>query len=230
MFKSKPKVRDFERGEADLSETIMSFQEKSLILGIAGGGEAGKTSVACSIAKFFGNDDVIVIKQDTYDRAKNNLLPEEQDQTNFDHRVTFDMDRLADQLGGLLAGREVMIPCYDCTTHCTKEKRLSINFAEVIIIEGMLIFTHERLRELMDLKIFLSVGNDIQQSKKTLDPVIDQYMEVVRPMHRAVVELGKQFADIIMTNWDNQDAVEMVITFISGLKHIRKIKTVSLLT
>ena len=200
----------------------MSNNSKTMIIGVAGGTESGKTTLAENIARAFG-DRVAVITHDSYYRAQNDMSYEERCRQNYDHLDAFETDLLCEHLDSLARGKAVDVPVYDYTVHNRSDKTQRVEPRAVVILEGILIFCDERLREKMDLKIFVDtdaderilrrIARDTKERGRSLDSVIDQYLTTVKPMHDAFVEPYKRYADVIVPGGgSNPAALDMIIT------------------
>ncbi len=200
----------------------MNKNENILIIGIAGGTGSGKTTLARHISDAFG-DRMAVITHDSYYRAQNELSYEERCRQNYDHPDAFETELLCEHLERLCRGETVEVPVYDYTLHNRSDKTLRVEPRSVIVLEGILLFTDERLRNWMDLKIFVDTDaderilrrilRDTEERGRTLSSVIDQYLTTVKPMHDAFVEPYKRYADIIVPGGgSNPAALDMIIT------------------
>lgn len=200
----------------------MSNNSKTMIIGVAGGTGSGKTTLAENIARAFG-DRVAVITHDSYYRAQNDMSYEERCKQNYDHPDAFETDLLCEHLDSLARGEAVDVPVYDYTVHNRSDTTQRVEPRAVVILEGILIFCDERLREKMDLKIFVDtdaderilrrIARDTKERDRSLDSVIDQYLTTVKPMHDAFVEPYKRYADVIVPGGgSNPAALDMIIT------------------
>ncbi len=200
----------------------MKKNENILIIGIAGGTGSGKTTLARHISDAFG-DRMAVMTHDSYYRAQNDMTYEERCRQNYDHPDAFETELLCEHLERLCSGEAVEMPVYDYTVHNRSEKTVRVEPRAVIVLEGILLFTDERLRECMDLKIFVDTDaderilrrilRDTEERGRTLSSVIDQYLTTVKPMHDAFVEPYKRYADIIVPGGgSNPAALDMIIT------------------
>ena len=206
---------------------------KPIVIGIAGGSGSGKTSVTNEICKRFSKDSILVIEQDDYYKDQSDKTFEERLLTNYDHPDAFDNDLLITQLKQLLTYESILKPSYDYKRHTRSEKVTEVAPKDVIIVEGILIFHNEQLRNLMDIKIFVDtdadvriigrISRDINDRVRTLDSVIDQYLNFVRPMHLQFIEPSKYNADIIIPEGgENYVAIDMVATKIK--QYIKQVK------
>lgn len=192
-----------------------------LIVGIAGGSGSGKTTLVQEILKLLPGQSVVVIPHDAYYKDNSQLSLEERRRINYDHPGSIDTDLLVKHLAALKAGRAIERPTYDFTTYTHQPATVHVEPTDVIIVEGILILENRRLRELMDLKLFVDTDadirfirrltRDIQERGRTLDSVIQQYMETVRPMHLEFVEPSKRHADVIIPEGGlNEAAIAMI--------------------
>lgn len=181
-----------------------------LIIGIAGGTGSGKTTVVNQIIKQLPNDEVCVISQDSYYRATDNLSYEERIKINFDHPRAIDFDLLIKHLKELKKGKTVNQPVYSFVTHNRTKDTVKTHPRKVVIVEGILIFNSEELRDLFDIKIFVHaetderlirrVRRDISERGRDIDEVLNRYQTTLKPMHQQFIEPTKNFADIIIPN------------------------------
>ena len=192
-----------------------------LIIGIAGGSGSGKTTVVKAITEQL-KENVVVIPQDSYYKDLSHMTEEQKRVHNFDHPDSIDFDLLSEQLHELREGREVEQPIYSYIT-CGRSKTETVNVkpADVIIVEGILIFTDPALRELMDIKIFVDaddddrlmrvMARDIVERGKTVEWVIERYSNTVKPMYLQFIEPSKRYADIIIPQGGhNKVAVDVI--------------------
>lgn len=197
--------------------------ETPLIIGIAGGSGSGKSSVTARILERLGKDRAAVILHDSYYHGVRAFggLPESE--VNFDHPDALETSLLAEHLEQLRAGRAVDVPSYDYETHTRSSETCRVEGAEIIIVDGILLFAVPVLRELMDIRIFVDtdaderlirrIRRDTRERGRSLDSVLDQYLHSVRPMHLEFVEPSKQWADLIIPRGgENRIAVEMVVS------------------
>ena len=192
------------------------------IIGIAGGTGSGKTTVVKEIVNSLPEGSVAVIPQDSYYKDLGHLSEQEKRVHNFDHPDSIDFDLLRAQLKDLREGKTVEQPIYSYLT-CgrSKDETLTVKPADIIIVEGILIFTDHKLRELMDIKIFVDaddddrlmrvMARDIIERGKTVDTVIERYSKTVKPMYLQFIEPSKRYADIIIPQGGhNKVAIEMI--------------------
>lgn len=206
----------------------MSETKKPIVIGVTGGSGSGKTSVSKAILNEFKDHSIMLFEQDAYYKNQDHLSFEERLKTNYDHPFAFDTDLLIEQLTKLINYEGVDKPVYDYEAHTRSEKTIRQEPKEVIIIEGILILEDERLRELMDIKVYVDTEDDIriirrikrdmEERGRTLDSVIDQYLTVVKPMFTQFIEPTKKFADIIIPEGgSNQVAIDLMTTKIDSI-------------
>jgi len=202
---------------------------KPILIGIAGGTGSGKTLVARTLAERLGSDRVVVIEQDSYYRDNWDLPFEERAKVNYDHPDAFDHDLLLDHVQRLLKGESIDVPVYDYSQHTRdRERSTRIENHLIVILEGILVLHDPVLREKMDIKVFVDADadvrfirrlrRDVKERGRTLDSVVEQYENVVRPMHMQFSEPTKRFADIIMPQGGkNMVAIDLLQTKIASL-------------
>ena len=205
----------------------MVFNNKSiLIIGIGGGSGSGKTRLSKRILQSLGDNNINIISHDNYYKDLSHLNIEERNKINFDHPNSLDTELLINHLKEIKKKNTVQIPVYDFSTH-TREfnKTIEIIPTSIIIVEGILIFTDNKLLELFDLKVYVDVNSDIRyirrqerditERARTRDQVIKQYMQTVRPMHNNFVEPSKVHADIIIPSEKSNDiALNLIVSAI----------------
>lgn len=197
-----------------------------LIIGIAGGTGSGKTTVVNQIVKQLPNDEVCVISQDSYYKATDSLSYDERTKINFDHPRAIDFDLLIKHLKELKKGKNVNQPIYSFVTHNRTKDTVKTHPRKVVIVEGILIFNSEELRDLFDIKIFVHaetderlirrVRRDITERGRDIDEVLNRYQNTLKPMHQQFIEPTKNFADIIIPNdRHNTVAIDIVRSVIN---------------
>jgi len=198
---------------------------KPLIIGIAGGTGSGKTTVAKKIAQALPQASVAFLDMDGYYRNLAHLPMDERRQINWDHPQAFDLDLFVSHLKQLARGEPVEKPVYDFTTHVRSSRTERITPADVIVVDGILLFVDERVRALCDVKVFVDADPDIRlvrriqrdmsERDRPLEEILQQYLTTVRPMHQQFVEPSKRYADIILPRGgENAVAIEMILTTI----------------
>lgn len=191
-----------------------------LIIGIAGGSGSGKSTIARLIAEKFG-DDVTVLRHDDYYKAQHDLTLEERAKQNYDCPEAFDTALMAEHIRALRAGQAIDCPIYDYMIHDRVTETRRIEPRPVLLIDGILVLADARLRDLMDIRIFVDtdadirilrrIRRDVNKRQRTLESVMEQYMATVKPMHEAYVEPRKKYADIIIPEGGhNLVALEML--------------------
>jgi uridine kinase len=193
-----------------------------LVIGIAGGSGSGKTTVVKAIADNLKGEKVVIIPQDSYYKDSSDLTDEEKRHHNFDHPDAIDWELLCEQLEDLKAGKTIHQPVYSYIS-CSRSKTetVTVEPADVIIIEGILIFTCKELRDQMDIKIFVDaddddrlmrvMARDITERGKDVRWVIERYTNTVKPMYLQFIEPSKRYADIIIPQGGhNKVAIDVI--------------------
>lgn len=204
------------------------MKQKPIVIGVAGGSGSGKTSVTRAIVESFAGHSILMIEQDYYYKDQSHLEFEQRLQTNYDHPFAFDNDLLIEHINKLLNYEAIEKPVYDYALHTRSEEVIHVEPKEVIILEGILILEDERLRNLMDMKLFVDTDadiriirrmlRDIKERGRTIESVIDQYVSVVRPMHNQFIEPTKRYADIIIPEGgQNYVAIDLMVTKIKTI-------------
>lgn len=199
-----------------------------VVVGIAGGSGSGKTTVIQRILERVGWDRIAYLPHDAYYKDAAHLPPSERVHLNFDHPNSLDNALLIEHIHKLGQGQAVDVPVYDFTTYTRSHQIRRVSPSPVILVEGILVFADEALRNLMDIKIFVETDadirfirrllRDINERGRSVQSVVDQYLHTVRPMHLRFVEPTKRYADIIIPEGGyNEVAVEMVIGRIEAL-------------
>ncbi len=205
-----------------------------LIIGIAGGTGSGKTTVVKKMVEQCPPSEVVVLPQDAYYKDNSDLPLEERLEMNFDHPNAVEFELLVKHINDLKAGRPIQMPIYSYLT-CTRSKEtIYISPKKVIIVEGILIFTHAELRDLFDIKVFVDadaddrlmrvIKRDIIERGRSVDKVLERYVKTVKPSHLQFIEPTKSYADIIVPQGgDNVVAIDILTHVIE-----RKLKTMEL--
>lgn len=191
-----------------------------LVIEIAGGSGSGKTTLTNQIAAQF-LEQVTVIKHDNYYKAHDDMDYDERSRLNYDHPNAFDTELMIEHLKALKQGKSVECPIYDYTIHNRSKDTITIAPNKVIIVEGILIFENKDLCDLMDIRIFVDtdadlriirrIQRDVMERARSLESVINQYLETVKPMHEQYVEPSKKNANVIVPEGGyNQAAMEMI--------------------
>jgi uridine kinase len=195
---------------------------RPILIGITGGTGSGKSTIAREIFNKFSEECIAMIEQDSYYKDQTSLSFEQRVKTNYDHPDAFDTDLLIQHLKALLDGKAINKPIYDFEKHNRKETTIEINPKEIIILEGILILQEKSIRDLLDIKIYVDTDadvriirrlqRDINERGRTVDSVINQYMNIVRPMHMQFIEPTKRYADIIIPEGGhNRVAIDMMV-------------------
>ena len=198
---------------------------KSLVIGIAGGSGSGKTTLLKNIIEAFG-PAITVISHDNYYKRHDEMTYEARCKLNYDEPAALETDLMVRQLDALRRGEEILCPVYDFTVHNRSDETLLIKPERVIIVEGILIFENKELRDLMDIKIYVDadadiricrrIKRDVNKRGRSLESVITQYQETVKPMHEKYVEPSKKYADIVVPEGGkNLVALAMIQGYIS---------------
>jgi uridine kinase len=204
--------------------SISLFPEETFVIGISGGTGSGKTTLANKIHQQFFNSTLI--SQDSYYKDQTHLSMEERDQVNFDHPNSLEFSLLKEQLMDLKNGLPIKLPVYSFHEHARLDTTNWIEPSRIIIVEGMLLFAAEELRDLFDLKIFVDTDadvrilrrleRDIKERSRDFKSVVKQYLETVKPMHENFVEPSKKHADlIVLGEGDNQAVVDLIVRKLS---------------
>lgn len=199
-----------------------SVPRKPLLIGIAGGTGSGKSTVARNVAQALGSGDVAFIEMDAYYRDLGTMPMDERRRRNYDHPDAFDLDLLVANLAQLADGQAIEAPVYDFAAHARAPHTRRVAPAPVIVVDGILLFVDERLRALLDVKVFVDadadvrlgrrIRRDIAERGRQIDDVLDQYFSTVQPMHLQFVEPSKRYADVIVPRGgQNLVAVEMIV-------------------
>ncbi|MFN8322247.1 MAG: uridine kinase [Chitinophagales bacterium] len=195
-----------------------------LIIGIAGGSGSGKTTVVKKIMSSFSREQVTIVSQDSYYKDNSHITPEERLDINFDHPESIEFDLLVKHMQELRAGRAIEEPTYDYITSTRQKKTIHVEPNHVIIVEGILLFTDKRVRDLCDIKVFVDaepddrliriIERDMRERGRTAQQVIERYA-LVKEMHVQFIEPTKRFVDIIIPQGgENQVAIDVLVATI----------------
>lgn len=201
---------------------------QTIVIGVAGGSGSGKTTVALNLLKLVGDNQVAYLSHDFYYKDAGYLPLNERQKLNCDHPDAFDNDLLVEHLNQLKQGQDVAVPIYDFKTYLRQQETQVLQAQRVILIDGILIFADKRLRNLMDVKIFVDTDadirfirrlqRDIMERGRSTELVVEQYLNTVRPMHLEFVEPSKRYADIIVPEGGfNEVATQMIASRIKAL-------------
>jgi uridine kinase len=196
--------------------------KKPILIGITGGTGSGKTTVAEAIYNAFPNNTITMIMQDSYYKDQSHITFEERLKTNYDHPNAIDTLCLIDHLKKLMSGNSVDMPIYDFTLHTRKDETVKVEPTDIIIVEGILVLDDITLRNLLDVKIYVDTDadirilrrmiRDINERGRSIESVVNQYLQVVRPMHEQFTEPTKRYADIIIPEGGkNKVAIDIII-------------------
>lgn len=191
-----------------------------IVIGIAGGSGSGKTTLMKNLMQHFA-DDITVLSHDNYYRAHNELPYEQRSKLNYDHPDAFETDLMIEHLKQLKEGHAIECPTYDYTVHNRAEETILVEPRKVIVVEGILIFQDKELCDQMDIKIYVDtdadvrlirrIKRDVAKRGRSLESVLTQYLDTVKPMHELFVEPSKKNADIIVVGGGkNLVALEMI--------------------
>jgi uridine kinase len=205
-----------------------------LIVGIAGGTGSGKTTVVRKVIEVFPNNEVIVLPQDAYYKDNSHMALEERQKINFDHPDAVEFSLLIEQLGNLKEGKHVQMPVYSYLTCVRSKETITLKPARVALVEGILILTDSKLRDLLDIKVFVDadaddrlgrvITRDIVERGRSVFNVLERYHETVKPSHLQFIEPSKRYADLIIPGGgENQVGIEVLISIIE--KHLQREKT-----
>jgi uridine kinase len=204
------------------------MDKNGVLIGISGASGSGKTLVAQTLYDTLGSQQVVTLQEDSYYKDLSHLPFEKRTQFNFDHPDAFDHALLITHLKDLLNGETIQHPVYDFTTHTRKKTTKTLGPHRIIILEGILVLTIPELRDLMDIKIFVDtpadicfirrLQRDIHERKRTVESVINQYQNTVRPMFMQFIEPSKRYADIIIPHGGrNVIAIDIIRAKIENL-------------
>ena len=193
-----------------------------VIIGVAGGTGSGKTTVVREIVSRLGPEDVAVVQHDSYYRDRSGIPPAERAGINYDHPDALETSLLVEHLRALREGHPVDVPVYDFSTHTRTTEVVPLPPRKVVIVEGILVLAEPDLRDLMSMRVFVDTDADIRMIRRlrrdmrdrgrTLESVVEQYLETVRPMHLEFVEPSKRHAHIIIPEGgENEVAVDMLV-------------------
>jgi len=198
------------------------------LIGVAGGSGSGKTTVVRKIVELLPEEHVAVIPQDAYYKDQGHITLEDRKKVNYDHPLAFDNELLIEQLREMLAGKVVLQPLYSFINYTRLPETQRIEPRPIYIIEGILVLEDPGIRELLDLKVYVDtdadvrfirrLGRDIAERGRSVDSVISQYLEVVRPMHLQFIEPTKRYADVIVPEGGaNEVAIDLLVSKIRSV-------------
>lgn len=191
-----------------------------LMIGIAGGTGSGKSTLTEKLKKTFG-DDITVISYDNYYRSQNQLSMEERKKTNYDHPKALETELLVEHLAALKRGETIEAPVYDFTQHTRSRETITLTPTKIILVEGILVLADKRIRELLDIKIYVDadaderilrrVARDVKERGRTLEDVTAQYLETVKPMHYIYVAPSRRDADLVVNSGRNPVVFDLLV-------------------
>lgn len=198
-------------------------KRRPIIIGVTGGSGSGKTSVSHAMCDSLAGHSILMVEEDSYYKNQDHLPMEERVKTNYDHPDAFDTDLLIEQLNDLLNWKSIKKPVYDYVAHTRSKEVVEVEPTEVIILEGILVLNDPRVRDLLDIKIFVDTDDDIrllrriqrdmEERGRSLDSIITQYISTVKPMYHQFIEPTKRYADIIIPEGgQNQVAIDIMVT------------------
>lgn len=198
---------------------------KPIVIGVAGGSGSGKTTISKKIVEMVGRDRVAWVQHDAYYRHRPELSLEERQAQNYDHPNSLETPLMVAHVQDLLNGLPAAVPVYDFADHLRSPHVNLVEPAQIILVEGILIFAEPALRKLMDVKVYVDtdpdvrfirrLGRDMTERGRSMESVIEQYMDTVRPMHLQFVEPSKRQADVIIPEGGhNEVAMDMVVALL----------------
>lgn len=196
-------------------------KKNTIIIGISGASASGKSLLANTIVNELGSDQVVVISEDSYYKDHSNLPFEERAKINYDHPDAIDHELLKQHLSQLQQGLSIEVPIYNHALHVRAKETRTIGNHAIIVLEGILLFVEKSLRELMDIRIFMETAldiclirrlkRDIKERQRSLDSVLKQYEDTVRPMYLQFIDPSKRYADLIVPRGGgNRIAIDMI--------------------
>lgn len=196
-------------------------KKSTIIIGISGASASGKSLLANTIVSELGSDQVVVISEDSYYKDHSNIPFEERAQINYDHPDSMDHELLRQHLEMLQQGKSIDVPIYNHAQHIREKETRRIGQHAIIVLEGILLFVDPHLRERMDIRIFMETAldiclirrlkRDIKDRGRSLDSVLKQYEDTVRPMYLQFIDPSKRYADLIVPRGGgNRIAIDMI--------------------
>ncbi len=203
-------------------------QRRPFVIGVSGGTGSGKTTVSRSIQSTVGAERIAYLEHDSYYNDHSHLSPEERSLCNYDHPDSLDTALLVKHLHALCSWHAIDVPIYDFATHSRTSETHRVMPAPIVLLEGILIFSEKELRDNMDMRIYVDTDadlrfirrlhRDVEERGRTLESIINQYINTVRPMHMEFVEPSKRYADIIIPEGgNNRVAMEMIVSRILAI-------------
>lgn len=206
----------------------MTKRKQPIIIGVTGGSGSGKTSVSQAIYEQMAGKSIMMLQQDTYYNDQSDMTMEERKQVNYDHPLAFDTERLIADLTKLRIFETIEMPVYNYAEFNRSKETIRTEAKDVIILEGIMILDDARLRDLMDIKVFVDTDDDIriirrikrdmEERGRSLDSIITQYLKTVKPMYHQFVEPSKRYADIIVPEGgENKVAIDLLSTKVNDI-------------
>ena len=201
----------------------MSTKNSPIIIGVTGGSGSGKTTVSQKILEELHGHSISIIQQDSYYKDQAEKTMEERRAVNYDHPLSFDADLLYEHLKMLKNNQKIEVPIYDYKISTRSSEVIEQDPTDVIILEGILILADERIRDMLDIKVYVDTDDDIriirrirrdmEQRARTLDSIINQYLTGVKPMYHQFIEPTKRYADVIIPEGGkNSVAIDLLVT------------------
>ena len=201
---------------------------RPVVIGVTGGSGSGKTTVSNAIYNQLSGQSLLILQQDSYYNDQSEMTMAERHAVNYDHPLAFDTDLMIKQIKQLLAYQPIEKPVYDYEQYTRSDKTIHQEPRDVIIVAGVLILDDQRLRDLMDIKVFVDtdddiriirrIQRDIKERGRTLDSVIGQYLATVKPMYHQFVEPTKRYADLIVPEGgENEVAIDLLTTKVRSI-------------
>lgn len=201
----------------------------SCIIGIAGGSASGKTTIVNIIKNSF-KEDIELMSHDSYYKSHDHLIMEERAKQNYDHPASFDTEQMICDIEDLKQGKSILKPVYDYSNHTRSNEKIQVMPKKVILIEGILILEDERLRDLMDIKVYVDtdaderlmrrITRDMKERGRSIESILTQYRETVKPMHEQFIEPSKKYADLIIPRGGkNAIAIHILMQHLDMLLH-----------
>ena len=203
--------------------------DRICVVGIAGGSASGKTTIVSQIKEAFG-DDIVVISHDSYYKAHDELPFDERSRLNYDHPHSFDTELMVEDIKKLKNNQEIDVPVYDYTIHNRTDQTVHVIPKKVIIVEGILILENADLRDMMDIKVFVEtdaderlmrrIRRDVSERGRSVDSILNQYAQTVKPMHEQFVEPSKKYADLIIPRGgENLTGINILMEHLKSMLH-----------
>lgn len=206
---------------------------RPVVMGVAGGSGSGKSTVVTEVCRALPPGTPVILHHDAYYRDLSHLTFDERVRVNFDHPDSLETELMVDHVAGLLAGSAAELPTYDFSTHTRASATVRVEPAALIILDGILVLADARLRDLMDLRVFVDTDadvrlvrrlrRDVEERGRTAASVLDQYEATVRPMHLEFVEPSQRHADLVVPEGGyNRVAVDLLVTKLRDLMEARR--------